>query len=205
MDKKEYLEQLNASVRPNKKPMGGKFSFVSSKAFKIILGLLGAMVVFIIIGVIISNSKDSLQKRVIDLKLHLDNTATIISDYQPSVKSSEIRSNSASLSSVLNSTNSELTNYILEKWKIKKFDKKLQEEAALEKDKIESDLFTAKINGILDRIYNHKMSYEISLILNEESAILKATKDEKLKNILTTSSSSLENLSIKFNDFSEGN
>ena len=205
MDKKEYLEQLNASVRPNKKPMGGKFSFVSSKAFKIILGLLGAMVVFIIIGVIISNSKDSLQKRVIDLKLHLDNTATIISDYQPSVKSSEIRSNSASLSSVLNSTNSELTNYILEKWKIKKIDKKLQEEAALEKDKIESDLFTAKINGILDRIYNHKMSYEISLILNEESAILKATKDEKLKNILTTSSNSLENLSIKFNDFSEGN
>ena len=205
MDKKEYLEQLNASVRPNKKPMGGKFSFVSSKAFKIILGLLGAMVVFIIIGVIISNSKDSLQKRVIDLKLHLDNTATIISDYQPSVKSSEIRSNSASLSSVLNSTNSELTNYILEKWKIKKIDKKLQEEAALEKDKIESDLFTAKINGILDRLYNHKMSYEISLILNEESAILKATKDEKLKNILTTSSNSLENLSIKFNDFSEGN
>ena len=203
MDKKEYLEQLNASVRPTKRVVA-KGNFFASKAFKILAGLVGAIVFFTIIGIIISNSKDSLKERTIDLKLHLDNTGIIISDYQQYIKSSELRSSSASLSSILSSTVGQLNDYLLDKYKMKKVEKKRGEAATLEKDKIESELFTAKINGILDRIYAHKMSYEISLIMSEESAIYKATKDEQLKNILNTSYNSLENLSPKFSDFSEG-
>lgn len=203
MDTKEYLEQLNASVRPTKRAVT-KGNFFASKAFKILAGLVGAIIFFTIIGIIISNSKDNLKERTIDLKLHLDNTGIIISDYQQYVKSSELRSSSASLSSILSSTVGQLNDYLLDKYKMKKVEKKRGEAATLEKDKIESELFTAKINGILDRIYAHKMSYEISLIMSEESAVYKATKDEQLKNILNTSYNSLENLSPKFSDFSEG-
>ena len=201
MDKKEYLAQLSASVRPDKQP---KASFISPKIMAILGGLIGAIIIFIIIGVILGNNKDSLKDRILSLKAHLDNTSTIITDYQPAVKSSELRSNSASLFSVLSSTNSDLSSYIDGKWGIKKVDKKYGDEAELNKDKIESELFEAKITGILDRIYAHKMAYEISLIASEEAAIVKATKDEGLVNSLTTSYNSLENLYSKFSDFSEG-
>ena len=203
MDKKEYLEQLNASVRPTKKSIANG-NFFSSKAFKILAGLVGAIIFFSIIGVIINNNKDILKERTIDLKLHLDNTNVIIDNYQQYVKSSELRSSSASLSSILSSTVSQINDYLLDKYKMKKIDKKRTEAANPARDKIESELFTAKINGILDRIYAHKMSYEISLIMSEESTIYRATKDEQLKNILNTSYNSLENLSPKFSDFSEG-
>ena len=201
MDNKEYLAQISASVRPGKKP---KTSFIPPKFLAILGGLIGAIIVFVIIGSVLGGNKDSLKDRVLSLKAHLDNTSIIIADYQPAVKSSELRSNSASLSSILSSTNSDVSSYIDSKWGIKKIDKKYGDEASLAKDAIESELFEAKITGILDRIYAHKMAYEISLIASEETAIIKATKEEALKNILTTSYNSLENLYSKFSDFSEG-
>ncbi|MBQ2660461.1 hypothetical protein IJF86_03545, partial [Candidatus Saccharibacteria bacterium] len=79
----------------------------------------------------------------------------------------------------------------------------LKSEADLNRDSLESDLKSAKINGILDRIYARKMAYEISLLLGEESAIYNATEDTSLKSVLGDSYSSLSNLYDKFNDFSE--
>ena len=82
-------------------------------------------------------------------------------------------------------------------------EKALTEEATLHKDEIENDLFNAKINGNLDRIYAHKMAYEISLISASESEIYNDSSDESLRNVLNTSYQSLENLYSLFDDFSE--
>ena len=68
---------------------------------------------------------------------------------------------------------------------------------------MESELFEAKINGILDRIYAHKMAYEVSMFLSEESDLMNLTKNEALKEALSSSYNSLENLYNSFNDFSE--
>lgn len=80
---------------------------------------------------------------------------------------------------------------------------KLVSEAQLNMDGLRAVLFNAKINGILDRIYAHQVAYEISMILNEESKLYNKTSNDDLKNILSTSYSSLENLYSGFNDFSE--
>lgn len=163
------------------------------------------LIVIIIIGSILSGSKDREKNLSLALKLHLDNTASVISKYQSQIKSSDLRSSSASFYSVLSNTSNELTDYLTKKYnyKEKDIDKGLVDEATLSKDGLEADLFEAKINGILDRIYAHKMVYEISLFMNEESKLMNMTKDSDYKEILTKSYNSLNNLSGSFSNFSE--
>ncbi|MBQ6313504.1 hypothetical protein IJI29_01380 [Candidatus Saccharibacteria bacterium] len=202
MEGQEYLNQISALNRPTKKSMP---KFLSSKLFIFGAGALILSILMMIVGAIISSGRISEKDSTYALKLHLDNTAVVMKSYQPSVKSSTLRSNSASLYSVLTNTSKNLDNYLTEKYDFreKDSDNKIAEQATLEKDDLESELFNAKINGILDRIYAHKIIYEISALMNEESTLLKKSKDESLKNILTTSYQSLENLYKSFSEYSE--
>ncbi len=164
-------------------------------------------IIIAIIGAILSGNKGGEKNLSISLKLHIDNTSEIIQQFQPNVKSSSLRSSSASLYSVLSNTSRELTGYLTEKYDFKDKDvaKNITDEATLLKDGLEAELFEAKINGILDRIYAHKMSYEISLIMSEEAKIINSTGNGALKELLTASYNSLNNLYTPFNDFSETN
>lgn len=158
-----------------------------------------------ILGAIINGSKGDEKELNYKLKLHIDNTAKVIQNYQPLVKSSVLRSSSASLSSILSNTSRELNDYLVEKYnfKDKDVDKKIVEAATAKKDELETELFEAKINGILDRIYAHKMTYEISSIMSEEAKLINSSKNAGLKDLLTTSYQSLDNLYRNFSEFSE--
>lgn len=202
MDRQEYLNQISVANRPVKEPKSGIFA---SKFFWVgIIGLV-AFILIMILGAIISGTKGNEKERIFSLILHLDNTSAVIEQYQSSVKSSDLRSYSASLKGILSNTSKELTTYAEEKYdfKVKNVDSKISEEETLSKDGLENELFEAKINGVLDRIYAHKMAYEISLITNRESQIFKSSGNENLKNILETSYNSLNNLYDEFNDFTE--
>ena len=207
MDGQQYLNQISKASKPVKK-VGGKkgiSNILSSKFFIIGAVAIGLLVIIIIIGAILGGNKDNTKTLSYDLKLHLDNTSEVIQEYQQNVKSSILRSNSASLSGVLANTSRDLTDYLVNKYKFKDKDisKKIVEEATLTKDELTNELFEAKINGILDRIYAHKMAYEISLLTAEEAKLIKASQDDALTELLTTSHESLSNLYDKFNDFSE--
>ena len=203
MEGQEYLNQISAATRPVKEPKTKKI--LTSKLF--IFGMV-ALVLFIlmaIVGAILGGDKDNEKILNYHLKLHLDNTAGVIQEYQTNIKSSDLRSSSSSLNSILTSTSQQLTNYLTEKYAFKdsSIDEKIVEQANLEKDGLESELFEAKINGILDRIYAHKMAYEISVLMSEETKIMDTTKNEALDAILETSYSSLKVLYDNFNSFSE--
>lgn len=202
MDGQEYLNQISAANRPVKKSSGG---ILGSKIFW--AGAIGAvaLVIIIIIGSILSSGKGGEKNLSYALKLHLDNTASVIQEYQSDVKSSDLRSSSASLYSIISSTSGELTKYITEKYNFREqdVDKNIVEEATLVKDGLEADLFDAKINGVLDRIYAHKMAYEISLIKTEEAKLINSTSSDELKEVLISSYNSLDNLYGNFNNFSE--
>ena len=203
MEGQEYLNQISAATRPVKEPKTKKI--LTSKLF--IFGMV-ALVLFIlmaIVGAILGGDKDNEKILNYHLKLHLDNTAGVIQEYQTNIKSSDLRSSSSSLNSILTSTSQQLTTYLTEKYAFKdsSIDEKIVEQANLEKDGLESELFEAKINGILDRIYAHKMAYEISVLMSEETKIMDTTKNEALDAILETSYSSLKVLYDNFNSFSE--
>jgi hypothetical protein len=71
------------------------------------------------------------------------------------------------------------------------------------KDVLKNDLFEAKINGLLDRVFSHKMTLEIYSIMSDEGSLNKDTKDANLQSLLSNSFDSLNNLYTQFNDFSE--
>lgn len=202
MDNQAYLNEISASVRAQKPQ---KMGFMKSPIFKVAaIGLVG-LLVLAILGAILSSGKGSAEKQSTELLLQINNTSSVISNYQSSLKSSDLRSASASLNSVLSNTSRDLTSYMTDKfnYKEKSVDKDLVQDATLHKDELESSLFNARINGVLDRIYAHKMSYEISLILSREASLNSASKDAALREIISNSYSSLENLHSLFDDFSE--
>lgn len=204
MDRQEYLNQISAKNKPTK---GLKSGIFTSKFFWV--GAIGGavLVLILIIGAIIGNGKPNIKDNLFSLMLHIDNTSDVIKEYQSDVKSSELRSYSASLYSVLSNTSKNFNDYAVEKYDFKKKDikKRTTEEEKTVKENLGNELFEAKINGNLDRIFVHKMIYEISTITTREEKILKETKDSTLKEYINTSISSLENLYNKFNDFSEAN
>ena len=96
MDSQDYLDQISRSARPVKPAKKGVGGFFSSKWFKWGLVALVVLVVVIIFGSILGN-RTTLEERCTTLKLKMDGTAEVISEYQPFVKSSLLRSISASL------------------------------------------------------------------------------------------------------------
>lgn len=204
MDGQEYLNQISASNQPVEQSKLSKI--LTSKYFLIGVGAVVALIIVIIIGGMISSGKGDAKKDCISLYLHINNTSELINEYQDSIKSSELRASSSSLNTVLQDTSKKMAEYLTVKYKFKDKDanKKTVEKLTLEKDALNEELFDAKINGILDRVYAHKMAYEMQLFVAESSQIKKEAKDESLQSILDTFDSSLENLYSKFNDFSEG-
>lgn len=204
MNEQEYLNQISASVRPMKAPKS-RNGILSSPIFKVgIIGLVALVLIMIVGSVLGGGGKDG-KAKAIALALHIDNTAEVVSEYQPSVKSSDLRSSVATLYSVLSNTSRDLNGYLEEKYGYRSgsASKELTAQADLEKDGLEADLFEAKITGTLDRIMAHKMVYEITVLYTDEQNVYKATNDSGLKSALESSMSSLETLYDKFNSFSE--
>ena len=160
-----------------------------------------------IIGNVLSGNRSGVKEQTLTLQYRLSNTSKAISNYQKSIKSSDLRSSSASLSGIVSNTDRDLSSYIDETYK--KQNAKLSEKTEKNEDDhyaaLDAELFEAKINGILDRIYAHKMDYEISLLLAMEKKLYDAASNDDLKNILNTSYDSLANLQNKFANFSEAN
>ena len=209
MDGQDYLNQISASVRPYKQPKSG---LLSSPIAKVIVGGLVALILIIILGSILGGGKSAILKKGTSLKYSIEGTLEVISKYQPNIKSSDLRSDSASLYTVLKNTDRDLTDYLVAKQKFQDggkkedvFYTKLRNEAMQGRDVLSNELFEAKINGVLDKVYAYRMAYEISSIMARLGDIYELSKDNELQSLLATSINSLDNLYNKFNDFSETN
>ncbi len=203
MDGQEYLNQISASNRTNDQSKGK--NFLTSKYFLFGAGAVIALIVIMIIGAVLSSGKSSEKDNSISLMLHVTNTVTTVDEYQQYIKSSDLRSSSSSFSGVLHNTEKDLLPYLESKYNYdaKKVSDKILAKTTSDNEALNNELFEAKINGILDRIFAHKMAYEITMIMAEESQIIKTTKNDGYRDLLNTSYSSLENLYNKFSDFSE--
>lgn len=201
MDNQAYLNQISASTRPEKKSN----SFLSSTIFKVIIGGVAAFILIIILGAVINGGKTDNKTKCISLYFYTGNLTNIIDTYQSSIKSSTLRGSSASLKSLVSSVNSEINNYLVAKYEFKEknADEKLVANETALYEELNNDLFEAKINGLLDRTYARKMAYEISILQTRESEIYKSISDETLKQVLSSSYDSLENIFESFDSFSE--
>ena len=201
MDSEAYLNRISASNRKAKNS-GGIFSSIWIK----ILIAVTAVVLIIILFSNLAAPTESVKDKLVSLKLHATNLSKTIGTYQPHVKSSVLRSSTASLNSILVNTTSSLTNYIADQYKTKD-DKSTPANIKKKEEKLttalEEELFNARINGLLDRTFANKMAYEITVISTREKEILKLTKNDNLKDILNSSLNSLDTLYNSFNNYSD--
>lgn len=203
MDDQAYLNSISKQVRPEKRGAG---SFLSSTLGKVAIGCVIGIVVIILFSSIFGGGGEGKADKGASLKYHIDNTVAVINQYQNYIKSSKLRSSSASLTSVLSNADRDLTNYLVEKLGYKDGAKeynKLRDEAKLHQDGLLANLFNAKISGTLDRIYAHELAYEIELIMSEEQSFYNTVKDESMRESIESTYKSLANLHPDFDDFSE--
>ena len=204
MESQEYLNQISAKPVPAKSS-SGIGGILNSKITWLVVGALGLFILLAIVGGVLNAGKGDTKEDAVWLQLHLDSVSQVITEYQPKVRSSGLRSSSASLSTVLTNTNTKLSSYLEEKYGKSSSNKTLAEQMKTEQDGLMNELFEAKITGSLDRIYAHKMAYEITKFMAEEDKLYSETRDDALKGILDESYGSLETLYDSFNNFSEGN
>ena len=205
MDSQDYLDQISKTSRPVKPQKNGLMGAIKSKYFIWGAVALGILIVAITIGSILGGGTTT-EDECADLVLRLEETNELaISKYQPFLKSSILRSLSASLGGIYTNTSTELNNYMTQAFPSTK-DKTVEakrEEAILNATALADELFKAKINGLLDRTYAHKMTLEIYSVMSDEMSIYNATNDTALRGLLKSSYDSLNNLYTEFNDFSE--
>ncbi|MBQ8984982.1 hypothetical protein IJ076_00255 [Candidatus Saccharibacteria bacterium] len=207
MDSQDYLNQIAAASRPMKPPKKGFAGILSSKYFKWGMVALIALVLIMLVGSMLG-SKPSLKDECISLKLRLDSDVELMNEYQGDVKSLSLRSLSSSLRGVFSNLSSQLGTYMTNTYQFdesKDVKEAVVEEAELNKTNLNDELFKAKINGLLDRVYAHKMALEIYTVMSQEKGIFDKTDDAAFKEILSPSYTSLNNLYTQFNDFSETN
>ncbi len=207
MDNQEYLNQISTTSRPinAKKNKTGKW--YTSKFFIIGVVFVVALIVLAIIGALIRGGTEGNKSRVYALNAHISYDMDVINQYQGLVKSSILRSDSASLYNVLSNTSRDLAIYTESAYGEDDPSRVLSEsktnDLELARDGLLAELFDAKINGTLDIIYARKLVLEISLLMSEEQQIYNNTSNEDLINMLQLSYNSLKNLYDKINGFSE--
>lgn len=200
MDNQAYLDQIS----PVEKKTILSGDLFKSKIMKLIIGGVVAVIAIIIFGTII-NSGESEETKCIKLQLHTQNLSTIVKDFQPSLKSSKLRSNSTSLDAILKNISITNEKYLKEKYDFKKssISEKLEEQEQNLYAELDNDLFTAQINGYLDRTYARKMSYESALLRSYIENISVKNKTEEYKAELESFIKSLDLLEETFDSFSE--
>ena len=141
------MDQITAASRPVKPPKKGLQGILSSKYLKWGGIVVALFLVILLFGSMLSG-KPSIEEECIELKLHLDGTTELITDFQPDVKSLSLRSLSSSLKGLFSNISSQINSYLIKAYDFN--DKHIKEttmqEAEDNKNRLGNELFDAKIN-----------------------------------------------------------
>lgn len=196
MDKTAYLQQI-ASKKSNSSNSSIK-SFLFSP--KLLFPLLGAIILFIallVIGNIISSSKPN-TPTVLNVSLRAKNLSKTFDSFTRQLKSSELRSSTASLISVLNETESSLAVKTPSTNSKDKSAKNPVTEEAAHQAALKKTLDDAALSGLLERVFLREVNREISLFIDLTSKVFTKTKNSNHATILTTTLNNLHNLQKDF-------
>ncbi len=201
MNDLEYLNQISAGV--NQPAKTGLFD----KKMKIVLAALVGVVLLLVILLSVAGGSSkpdvTLASELSRLYTRTNELNKTITTYNPSVHHSTLRSNGASLSTLLVEISSTSSSYLTHDLAIE-----LSAIAAPESDNtiisnLNASLENARLNGVLDRKYASEMYYQIIYLLNIEDSVDKRTSDSSLKSFLESSKNSLLLLEDAFHNFSE--
>ena len=198
------IEYLNTIAKDNRavKSSSEKDHILSPKIIKIIVAAVAAVVLMMILGGVLSGLGNGERDLLDKIYLRASSLNTSISEYQDSLKSSELRALSSSLSTILRETASK-TGAILtsEYGTTDPRDENTSAEEEAHIATVNTALNYGKINGLLDRYFAREMSREIVLLQSLESETVEKTSSAPVKEALTSSWNNLERLSSNFANF----
>lgn len=197
MNNLEYLNQISQSSRPVKtrnNPSAIPIKFI----LKIVGGTILAFIALMIIGTALGNAGNKVSELSRQTYLRAANLNATVQAYGPQVKSSKLRSISASLSSVLTESSNQLANYLQTNKDGSKKDKEalspkqsiIDAETALAQE-TNNTLANARLNGLLDRVYANQIQLQVSLLLSLCAELYDRAKDPKLSEIVNSLGSNL--------------
>lgn len=204
MDKLEYLNHISQSNRPVA-PV--KKSFISGSLIVKIL-VIGVMLtaLLICIGMVINTGPARATDLSRQLYTRIINVNKTISTYNPKLKSSQLRSISYSLSGTLTGTEAQLGAYLKATYPDSNAPLSPSAETAqLETasiTKINDTLYTAQLNGTLDRAYATQIHFQVSLLMSMTSELLSRDQDKNLSQILDNFYSNLNTIEQSLDNYS---
>lgn len=167
------------------------------------IGVIAGIIVIIMIFATFGNKKSPMED-IFKLNSRVTNLSETIEEYSPSLKSSDLRSVSSSLSSTLTAISSSLIETISSD-EYKKLSKSATTDITTEEteliDSLKGTLENARLNATLDRTYGREMSYQISQLIQLEQAAIDSTKDDNLKASLENTVNNLNSIHDDFAKF----
>ncbi len=188
MNNLEYLNEISKSNRPVKAPTKG---ISTSLVIKIVIGSL--LVIGLIIGMSVLMSNSAARSNDLTKQIYYRTNAlnSSITEYNRRLKSSNLRAIGLALSSTLTASSNQLDGYFKQKGIASDMKPELLAPEANHFAELNNTLLSARLNGILDRIYANQIQLQVALILSLISQDYERTKDENLKTILTQYNSNL--------------
>ncbi len=191
----DYLNQIT--------PQGPKRQLFNSRQL-VLAGIVGGVLLLAIIGSIISSALGSSKDPIQHLAARLQTTATIASDAQSKLKSTEMRSLNSTLSLNLINTNRDIVAQLAKSnLTLNGLDKTIV--ASEDGSAMSKRLEDARLNAIYDRTYAREMSYQLETIAALIDQIQASTSDQSLKSFLQTTADNLQPTQKAFADFNAAN
>ncbi len=190
----DYLNQI-APQQP-KRP---KLTF-GPKLIALIGGILVIIVIIIsvTVNIMVQNGRQPLQK----LSARLDATATVVSDAQDTLRSSQLRSLNSSLSLYLTDINRDIATPLQSAGvNVDKIDEKITSQES--PTALTTRLEDARLNAIYDRTYAREMAYQLDTLITLMKEIIASTSNSQLKTFLESTYPKLEPTQTGFADFNE--
>lgn len=206
MDNLEYLQQISKSNRPVAPAQPTSKSNLSL-IIKIAIGGIISFVAILILGIALGNMGAKSSDLAKQIYIRSNNLNSTITTYNRPLKSSRLRSISSSLSGTLVNTSNQLSNYLTSTSDDSKTALVPSEAITTSEteliDNLNTTLNNAKLNGILDRIYEHQIASQVSLLLTLESQLLGRSPDEPLLSIIQQSYASLSTIQTSLEEYDD--
>lgn len=200
MNNLEYLNHISQTSRPvARKSAGPKPGFIP----KILLGGLASLAVIIVIAIIINLAKPNTEKYISQVYYRTTSLNSILEDYNRNLKSSDLRAIASSLSGALTGATSSLDAYYAQiDQKAGDYTEEFLAEESPAYTELEATLRSAKLNGLLDRIYVAQIQLQVSLLLTLIAQTYERTDDPYLLQTLNTYSTNLALIKQKLETYS---
>lgn len=205
MDNYEYLQQISKSNRPLKPVKTSHLPNNFSLIVKILVGAFLGLILLAGIGLLVKSSSTQSADTVKQLYARMNNVSNLIAEYNPNLKSSQLRAINSSLSSVISSTLPQLSAYLESvsddsETALIPPTKLLEEEGKLYED-TNKLLAEAKLNGTLDRIYSSQIHMQVTLLMTLTGETLIRNDDATLTEILNNFYSNLSVIEQTLNNY----